>query len=419
MASPELTILRALLNKDTYHKYHSVIDYAYLKENYKDIHRIYLSLDSLWKTYPDPENHTVEDLELVFKADNPQLRGADITNFGFMFRVIDELTVDEKVVSGVLDTIAKRHAAGRLARLAHQVEGGFTDFSELQEEAEKLSSQSEGPKLDVEFVSDDLDELLDEAVCNDGLRWRLHSLNKRLGPLRKGNFGIVFARVETGKTTFLADCAASFAVQSDNPVLWFNNEEAGANVKLRIIQSHFGIDIPTLVTNRGKYKADYKEQIGSRLRLVDQAIIDRRTAERIIDKVKPSVIIFDQLDKITGFSADRPDLVLGKIYQWAREIAKKHAPVIGVCQADGTAEGTKWLGMQHMADSKTSKPAEADWILGIGKVHAEGYEETRHLHLCKNKLMGGPDTDPELRHDKWDVHIRPKIARYEDFASTR
>ena len=49
----------------------------------------------------------------------------------------------------------------------------------------------------------DLAKLHDSQVATSGLRWRLNWLNKALGSLRKGDFGFIFARPETGKTTFL------------------------------------------------------------------------------------------------------------------------------------------------------------------------------------------------------------------------
>ncbi|MCL5460081.1 hypothetical protein M3M33_15700, partial [Loigolactobacillus coryniformis] len=82
--------------------------------------------------------------------------------------------------------------------------------------------------------------------------------------------------------------------------------------------------------------------------------------EDLCSKYSPSLVVIDQIDKVKGFTGDREDLKLGAIYQWARELAKTHCPVIGVCQADGTAEGVKWLNMGHVTSAKTTKQAEAD-----------------------------------------------------------
>ena len=70
--------------------------------------------------------------------------------------------------------------------------------------------------------------------------------------------------------------------------------------------------------------------------------------------------------------------------------------------------------MGHVANAKTAKQAEADWILGIGKQNTDGYENIRYLHLSKNKLLGDEDTDPNLRHGKCEVLLNASIARYGD-----
>lgn len=90
------------------------------------------------------------------------------------------------------------------------------------------------------FVTDDLEVLASEVLTTPGLRWRLKTLNEIFGSLRKGDFGFVFARPETGKTTFLASETTYMAEQlSDDagPILWFNNEEQGNKVKIRCYQA--------------------------------------------------------------------------------------------------------------------------------------------------------------------------------------
>ena len=71
--------------------------------------------------------------------------------------------------------------------------------------------------------------------------------------------------------------------------------------------------------------------------------------------------------------------------------------------------------MENVANAKTAKQAEADWILGIGASHADGFEYVRHLHASKNKLPGDEDSDPLMRHGKIDCIIEPEIARYSDY----
>jgi KaiC/GvpD/RAD55 family RecA-like ATPase len=235
-----------------------------------------------------------------------------------------------------------------------------------------------------------------------------------LGSLRKGDFGFIFARPETGKTTFLASEISYFAEQCDSPILWFNNEEQGSKVQLRIYQASTGTRLIELFNNTIRYKNEYSNKTGNRIKIFDSTGITKHTVETIIINSKPACIVFDQLDKIQGFSGDREDLRLGDIYIWARELAKKYCPVIGVCQSDASGEGKRWLTMDNVANAKTAKQAEADWIIGIGKTHNESEEYQRFLSICKNKLMGDEDTEPMLRHGHLSVKILPDIARFED-----
>lgn len=235
-----------------------------------------------------------------------------------------------------------------------------------------------------------------------------------LGSLRKGDFGFIFARPETGKTTFLASEVTYFASQTDSQILWFNNEEQGSKVKVRCYQAALACELPKLFSDRPRANQEFIKRTKGNIKIYDSASIHKHQVEAICAEIKPSLIIFDQIDKIKGFNNDREDLRLGTLYIWARELAKKYCPVIGVCQADVSGEGRKWLDMGNVANAKTSKQAEADWILGIGAVHDIGLEHIRYLHLSKNKLSGDEDSDPKLRHGKCEVIIKPEIARYSE-----
>ena len=204
------------------------------------------------------------------------------------------------------------------------------------------------------------------------------------------------------------------AEQTDRPVIWFNNEEGGKKVKIRVYQGSLGVELDQLAVDPDGKEKEYLARTGNRIKIVDRKAITKTFVENILKKYKPALVLFDQIDKIIGFKADREDLMLGAIYQWARELAKQYCPIIGICQSDGTGENVRYLTMSHVANSKTAKQAEADWILGIGCIHDTGWEEIRFLNISKNKLQGDIDTDPKLRHGRFEVLIQPSIARYKD-----
>lgn len=331
---------------------------------------------------------------------------------------MDSEQYDDNVVKEYLSKAAERRIAILVQDQAALVATGAADVESLQEVMKKFGDPSTVTDLDgINIVTDDLEELYNDLVQGQGLRWRLKSLNEALGSLRQGNFGFVFARPETGKTTFLASELTYMAAQlpENRPIVWFNNEQAGKEVKSRIYQAALGLTYEELWGNIKENRQKYNEYMKKRLILVDEATMSKKYVERACKALNPGMIVFDQIDKIKGFQSDRNDLELKAIYQWARELAKTYGPTIGICQAGASGEGKPYLTMDDVDSSKTGKQGEADWILGIGVKHDEGAETMRYMHLSKNKLRGDPDTDPQMRHGKWNCFIDPLIARYRDF----
>jgi len=402
----ELIIIKYILNNNIYNKYNN-----YINLTNKELVKIYYIIKQLHEA--SDEDFTVDDLELKFFSEYPFLKSSEKEMFSGIFEQLRKVHADDARVEEFMKKQRDMVQAHRIAELSLEVTEGRKEFIDLLSHVSTLDADAPVEE-EIEFVSDDLEELYNNLVVTQGLRWRLPCLNKALGSLRKGDFGFVFARPETGKTSFLASEATYMAEQTDRPILWFNNEEQGEKVMMRCVQASLGMTEGEYKNDLKKYRQAFHDKTKRNIKIVDNASIHKTYVEKVCKAIEPSLIIFDQIDKIKGFDESRTDLTLGAIYQWARELAKTYAPVIAVCQADGTGEGVKWLTMGHVANAKTSKQAEADWILGIGKSNQEGLEYVRHLNISKNKLVGDEDSIPELRHGKMDVIIKPEVARYED-----
>ena len=374
-------------------------------------------LNNFHESNTDKINLTVSDLaNLLFSH-----KHKDVEYYEGVIANLEKLDVSTQTTSVLLQSFVENKLLKEISLAAYDVTEGRLSkdkFNALLDQftAEKDTQISEE---EFEFISDDIEELLTETFRKPGLRWRLNTLNKMLGSLRGGDFGFIFARPETGKTTFLASETTYMAEQlseESGPILWCNNEESGSKVKIRCYQAALGASLAAINSNPAAARVAYnKKTKGKHLIYNNVGSISKTTVEKLCRRYKPSLLIFDQIDKITGFEADREDLKLGAMYQWARELAKEFdCPIIAVCQADGTGEGQKWLTMGNVANAKTAKQAEADWIVGIGKVPDTGYEAVRYLHASKNKLAGDEDSDPALRHGKLECLIKPDIARYDD-----
>ena len=403
-------------DKEYYSKYYKYVNLNYIKSNYTSHYKLFNSIDSYYNAYPDKESISTTELELQYNS-NYLLQEAERKELTLLVTRIFEAEITNKdAVVNLLNEHRRRGLAGNLAKLALDVEDGSADPQSLIEKFKDFEvDEVTDKKFDFQNMS--LKHIYDEQDNYPGLRWRLNWLNKSLGSLRKGNFGFLFARPETGKTTFLASEITHMIKQTDGDIIWFNNEESNRVVADRINQAFAGVERRILKgQQQAAYEKQYEDIVGDRIKLVGNEITestDPKKIEEILKATNPALIIFDQIDKIKGFKADRNDLELKAIYQWAREIAKKYAPVIAVSQASGEADGKLWLTMNMVDGSKTSKQGEADWMLGIGK-EQDNTSRLRYFNILKNKLPGDDDTLPDLRHGSTQVLIKPEIARYED-----
>lgn len=401
-----LYLIKTLFSYALYTKYRHHIK---VDKDQREVYWLFKALDQMMDKFK--KDITFDDYALWVQVN----LGNDYKDF---LTLIKETSNDETILEATLHEVKTRSVLYELAGAALAGSEGKKTVEDVLQLVESLTSQKEIEESVSPFITSSLTELYDDTYRHPGLRWRLGSLNKSLGSLRGGDFGFIFARPETGKTTFLASESSHFATQldeEDGPGIWFNNEEQHKKVMIRLIQAALGLPMHELARDIGRYQEEYKQLTRDKLKVPNLTSIHKRDVEAIVREYKPKFIIVDQLSKIKGFDNDREDLRLGNIFQWHRDLAKEYdMAVIGVNQADGSAEGKKYLTMDNVANSKTAVQAEADFIAGIGKSHDPGFELIRHVNISKNKLMGDEDTDPSMRHGKFDLLIQPEIARYRD-----
>lgn len=182
----------------------------------------------------------------------------------------------------------------------------------------------------------------------------------------------------------------------------------------RIVQSALGITSEELEEDPAKAAAAYTKLMGrmDKIIIFDKADVSTRDVDALLKKYDVGLVIFDQLWKMHGFEEEAGNEVTrqGMLFNWARELSKKYAPVIAVAQADGTAQGQRWIEMSQLYGSKTVIQGEADAIVTIGRDPATG--DTRYLYVPKNKLKG---KNPAMRNGKYELQILPHIGRFKEF----
>lgn len=386
------------------------------------------TIQSYYDCYPARTSIDWEEFEAYFfLIKNKHLSGdKGILARGLLGQIKDydksllSSSTTEEILQDVLSEFIQLDYASRIVDVGMSIANnkagiGLEDVGKLVNEWERETGKAVA-KSDI-FVSVDTAPLK-ETISGDGFEWRLHELNCSLGPLRLGDFVIVGARPESGKTTFAAQEATYMATQikDKRPIVWVNNEERSKKVQLRCIQSHFAIDNKTLYDNLEKWVEQYKKDIGEKLLIIDddENYNNVKRLDLLFEEYNPCMVVFDQLDKVEGWGKEeRDDLRLGKLYKWARNVSKKYGPVIALSQVDGTGEGEKWIQMNQLRGSKTDKQGEADAIVTVGRVNDPHLEYQRFIHVPKNKLFGGPYSQEGLRHGYFEVSIKPSIGRYE------
>ena len=400
-------------DKIIFTKYYKYVNINYIKINYNDLYKLFNMIDLYYTKYINNNNININELDIFYNS-NYLLKDNERKDLELLLKDVYEQDITNmEAIIGLLEEHRRRSLAGQVALMALDVEAGKKSTAELLELFNNFEHQ-EVEADEIIPVNMDLDNLYDTQIATPGLRWRINWLNKSLGSLRKGDFGFIFARPETGKTTFLASEITHMVSQTDGDILWFNNEEQGTKVGIRVYQATLGLTTQALFADKPTNKARYKTITNNRIKILDfEDSSSKNRIESVLKQYNPALIIFDQIDKIRGFKGERHDLELKQIYQWAREIAKTYAPVIAVSQASGEAEGKLFLTMDQVDGSKTAKQGEADWILGIGK-EQDNLSRSRYFNICKNKLVGDIDTLPDLRHGSKQVLIKADIARYID-----
>tara|TARA_R110002074_G_scaffold100776_1_gene217679 strand:+ start:1078 stop:2298 length:1221 start_codon:yes stop_codon:yes gene_type:complete len=261
----------------------------------------------------------------------------------------------------------------------------FADIAKLMDRV--TNNSMEGHET-FTIVKDTFEELMESTSKPPEFLFGVPTLEDHLPGMNRGDFGIIFARPEVGKTSFCSHLVAQYLAQGKKVHYWAN-EELAKKVKLRITTAFFGVDKHTLVENKHDYKETYDSVIGSNLVVIDSVGTDITELGSFTALNKPDVILIDQLDKVKiGGDFGRGDERLKELYVSGRELAKRNDCLVwAVSQANYEAHQRKIIDFSMMDNSRTGKAGEADVILGIGK--GLGVEDnTRFLTISKNKVNG-------------------------------
>jgi replicative DNA helicase len=318
--------------------------------------------------------------------------------------------VSSDVASGIMKRLVEAGIAADLAdTLLNYSEGGEIDIrANLMAALDSYDAQVVRVVKNPQ-VLDRIEDLLKAEENDVGFHWRLPCLNRHIKPLQGGDFGVIAARPDKGKTTFCAAELNHMAAQVDTlypwtdpadrrSIIWLNNEGPGKKIVTRCFQSALNATTEDLVrmSNDGTIREKYAAALGGRggtLRIFDIHGMRNDEVEELIAAQRPAVVLFDMIDNISFAGAvnnngQRTDQLLESMYQWARMMAVKYdCACLATSQISGDGDGIQWPTLSQLKDSKTGKQGAADLIITIGTVNDPVLVKSRYMGTTKNKKV--------------------------------
>jgi len=352
----------------------------------------------------------------------------DIEAFSMKFFLWNTLSEEERVVYKRLIAMTREEPDPDTAKVITR-ELRLMEFNKEVEDAQNLYALGEDIDLyerirsclveyeqdvrksvDSSYCTEGVQEIIEESVKGSGLLWSLDCLNAAMPDLRTGKQVLIGARPGKGKTSFVADQVMGFlrvpwVKSSGRPIVWFNNEGKKITIKGTCLRAALRKDFEQIAAIGWDEAEEEFNRIlgGSRmLQIYDIHGKDHAYLERIIDKEKPSVVVWDMLDNVRGFTGtkgtERQDQRLEALYQWARESAVIYDFLsLPTSQVSVEGAGLQWIPDSALKDSKTGKQGACDAILTIGTDDRPGFERSRFMYFPKTKSQAIPGAYPDCR----------------------
>ena len=402
----EKQLISLLLEKDFYEKNKGRVSKTMFTNGTGNLY------ETITKAHEQSEGNLSIDEVSTLHTDvyNPALTRVAKENFINLLDEIKNEKPNKKIANTILESLHKQNIAKKIAVISTELynntrESGFNDIQNLIDESKGVN------KEEYENVTDNVLELIEALKDNTKWKFNLTDLRNRVNGIGEGNFAIIFARPESGKTAFWVNLVAGqngFATQGAK-ICALINEEPAIRTQMRLINAYTGMTFGEIKQNPTKAGGLWS-QIKKNIQILDTVDWTLEKIDSYVAKEKPDILIIDQLDKVhIGGTFARGDEKLRAIYTGAREIAKRRdCSLIGVSQASADASG-KWdMTFDMMENSRTGKAAEADLIIGVGYKPNSEYsnDSDRSLSVSKNKITGW--------HGKIMVKIEPEVSRYRD-----
>ena len=356
-------------------------------------------------------NITTTELFLFWKSSHPTWTDAQADHVQDEMNLVGTSPdVDADISTSIINNLWQQEVGNDVAQLGIRMNQGDTSaMPELELLVERVSTGYLPDDIFGEPVTDDIYELLAATSDENRFKFNIETLSRECYGIGRGEFMVVAAYSNVGKTAFAVSLAAAPGgfCQAGAKVGFIANEEFGSRTKLRAIQSYLGLKKEEVLADPVGSYAKFSG-IKDRIVFQDAQGWDINILDAYIKKHAFDVVIVDMADKIDlPGKFDAPHHRLRELYYRLRELSKRNnCAVIAMSQASGEAEGRTILSMSMLEGSRVAKQSEADLLIGIGaRVDPDNPDAPeRWVTILKNKISG--------RHTPVQCNLEGPINRY-------
>jgi len=203
-----LYLLRVLLTRDRFDKFKTQIDESVFQSGARDL---YKTIGYVYRDNPNTDSINFSDLKLAyFNTYFPNHSFASQKN---IHEIIDSIENQEPPTDEVVETAIKAmyriKKSDELAKICIDISNNPSDngFNKVEK---FMSTVDEAPvEKDNEAVTKDVDKILEALQEQGEFKFNLPSLQSATKGIGRGNFMVIIARPETGKTAFWVSLVAS------------------------------------------------------------------------------------------------------------------------------------------------------------------------------------------------------------------
>lgn len=396
-ASLDLSVLRLLKDRKRYERYAKSIPAGTLAAETKAL----IGRIGEFFAATDAATATFDEFWPFLRSRYPNWKPKDEAHWHALIQPIDKdnpAGLDESIIGNLLTADLGSNA---LALIEKWTTGGEVDLATalaalVEQHEGALNRKVKSPRVELSY-----EEMIEEETTDHGLHWRLECLNQSMRPLRAGDFGVIAARPDRGKTSFIADQITFMAPQllalhdgDFRPIIWLNNEGPGRRIEARVRQAAAGV---TMSEQAELGAEDMRKAVAEALGHPDMVqvydIHGYQTYEvaDLLRKTRPGLVVFDMIDNIhfagsTLNGGERTDQLLEAMYQWARDQCVKFDFVgLATSQISDAGEQMQYPQQNMLKDSRTGKQGACDFIITLGEQTA--YPNTRFIGCTKNKIV--------------------------------